>query len=391
MLLLACTPEITCGPGTTLKDQTCVVADSGAPDSETDTDTDTDTDSDTDSDTDADTDADTDSDADADPGEDGWPVQVFSPFVDATAYPTPKIADIGAETGIRYYNLGFIVSDGSCNATWGTYYSIESGPESWDGGSSYTLYDHIDSLRALGGDVAVSFGGAAGTPLAAACSDVSSLKAQIRRVVDQLDLHRIDFDVEGTWLADHNSVSRRNQAIAALQADLAGEGRSLAVWYTLPVLPSGLTADGEWLLADALDKGVGLSGVNIMTMDYGDGAAPNPSGQMGEYGIQAVEALKDQLALAYRSAGASKTDAELWPMLGTTPMIGLNDVTTELFDVEDAQQTLDFAVTNKLGMISMWSINRDHGCPDQDWVSVDCSSNAEQSGDWAYTQVWVGY
>ncbi|HND32119.1 MAG TPA: hypothetical protein PLA94_19080, partial [Myxococcota bacterium] len=84
MLLLACTPEITCGPGTTLKDQTCVVADSGAPDSETDTDTDTDTDSDTDSDTDADTDADTDSDADADPGEDGWPVQVFSPFVDAT-------------------------------------------------------------------------------------------------------------------------------------------------------------------------------------------------------------------------------------------------------------------------------------------------------------------
>jgi hypothetical protein len=60
------------------------------------------------------------------------------------------------------------------------------------------LYDEIDTLRALGGDVMVSFGGAANTPIEAACPDVDSTVAQYQRVILALDLTRIDFDVEGT-------------------------------------------------------------------------------------------------------------------------------------------------------------------------------------------------
>ena len=57
----------------------------------------------------------------------------------------------------------------------------------------------------------------------------------------------------------------------------------------------------------------------------------------------------------------------------------------------DAQQTLDFAQQQGIGMISMWSVNRDHACPTQTWVSTTCSSNPEQQSDWAYTSVWVGF
>ena len=36
-------------------------------------------------------------------------------------------------------------------------------------------------------------------------------------------------------------------------------------------------------------------GVNIMAMDYGDSAAPNPQGHMGDYAIAAANSLFTQL------------------------------------------------------------------------------------------------
>ena len=60
------------------------------------------------------------------------------------------------------------------------------------------------------------------------------------------------------------------------------------VQYTLPVLPTGLTSQGLNLLQNALTNGVNIGIVNVMTMDYGDGSAPDPDGQMGEYGIEAM-------------------------------------------------------------------------------------------------------
>ena len=52
----------------------------------------------------------------------------------------------------------------------------------------------------------------------------------------------------------------------------------LTISFTLPVLPAGLTADGINLLRDALAKGVRVGVVNLMTMDYGDSAAPGQRG-----------------------------------------------------------------------------------------------------------------
>jgi hypothetical protein len=72
-----------------------------------------------------------------------------------------------------------------------------------------------------------------------------------------------------------------------------------------------------------------------MAMDYGDSAAPNPTGNMGTYAIQAGTSLFSQLQSVY---GASKTAAQLWSRVAVTPMIGLNDVVTETFDQSAATQ-----------------------------------------------------
>ena len=63
----------------------------------------------------------------------------------------------------------------------------------------------------------------------------------------------------------------------------------LRVSYTLPVLPAGLTADGVDLLRNTVSHGVLIDVLNIMTMDYGDSAAPgggnastrNPESSLG--------------------------------------------------------------------------------------------------------------
>jgi chitinase len=156
------------------------------------------------------------------------------------------------------------------------------------------------------------------------------------------------------------SIDRRSQAIAGLQSEAAAAGKPLHVWFTLPVLPTGLTADGLYVLQSALRFGVNIAGVNIMAMDYGDSAAPNPQGKMADYAIMAAESLFTQLRGLY---GASKADAQLWGMVGVTPMIGLNDVTTEIFDQQEARELLAFAQQKGIGFLSMWSLNRDQQHP----------------------------
>lgn len=330
-----------------------------------------------------------DSDDTAPPAEDGWPARFVAPYVDATAYPTVKIGEIPAENGIYRYTLGFVVaaSPTSCDATWGTYYDLETGPSAWDGGAEYFLYDQLATLRAAGGDVMVSLGGAANTPVEAACGSVEATTAEYVRVVEALDLTRIDFDVEGAWLADDEATARRNAALVALQAWAEAEGRPLHVWFTLPTLPDGLTADGLEVVRSAVEAGVDVAGVNVMTMDYGDGAAPDPEGQMGEYGIQALESLHAQLADVWPDL----TDDERWARVGTTPMIGLNDVITEVFEVADAEETRAFAEEVGVGMIGYWSVNRDHPCAAEvEWAQSTCNGFVDV-GDWAYADVFAGY
>lgn len=271
---------------------------------------------------------------------------IAAPFVDMGAFPTPNLSQIAQNTGLRAFSMGFIVNGTSaCQATWFNAFTMSQGFAAAD----------IANLRAIGGDVKPSFGGASGTELAQSCTSVPALTAQYQSVIDAYNLTQIDFDIEGAAVADAASVDRRSQAIAALQATARSRGKALNVTLTLPVLPSGLTADGLSVVRSAINRGVILGTVNVMAMDYGDVAAPNPSGRMGEFAIQSARSLRNQLAPLL----PGKTDAQLWNLIGVTPMLGQNDVRSEIFTQTDMRQLLTFAQQQHLGELSFWDITRD--------------------------------
>jgi chitinase len=274
----------------------------------------------------------------ANPGP-GFPAQYAAPYAEMWNSPSTLMAAYNA-TGNKYYTLAFIISQGSCNA------SINGDTAITDAGWN----NAINSLRAVGGDVIASFGGASGTELGNSCTSVASLQAQYKRVVDQLNLTRIDLDIEGGSLNDTAANDRRNQALANLQQQYAAAGRTLAVDYTLPVNPTGLEANSISLLNNAKSRNLNVSVVNIMTMDYG------PAMDMGAAAIQAANALHTQLGQIWNT----KTSAQLWAMEGNTPMIGVNDTSAEVFTTGNASSLENFAAANGIQLLAFWALGRDN-------------------------------
>ncbi|RII19659.1 putative bifunctional chitinase/lysozyme precursor [Streptomyces sp. YIM 130001] len=276
----------------------------------------------------------------------------FAPFVDTSLEPAYDLLATAEETGVKEYNLAFVTSGGSCAPLWGGTTDLDNNP----------VANQIGDLRAQGGDVRVSFGGASGSELALNCASADELAAAYGKVVDAYDLTKVDFDIEGAALPDTEANTRRAQAIAQLQKDHP----DLDVSFTLPVMPEGLTQPGVDLLADAKENGVSINAVNIMAMDYG----PSYSDDMGDYAIQAATATQGQLK---ESLGLE--DAEAWKTVAITPMIGVNDVTTEIFQLDDAPQLVEFAQEKGIGWLSMWSSTRDKACEGGSTeVSPTCSS-----------------
>ena len=286
-----------------------------------------------------------------------FPSKLFAPFVDTSLYPLYDFSAANSATGLKFYILAFITNSGSCSPAWG----------GTTPANSTFLYDQINFLRSNGGDVIISFGGQAGIELAQSCTTTQTLQAAYQQVITQYKISWIDMDIEGAAIADTASVDRRNKALAALQAANPG----LKVSYTLPVLPSGLTQDGLNLLSNAKSNGVNIAVVNLMTMDYGDFAAPNPTNKMGQYAIQAVNSTRTQVQ------GLGITT-----QYGTTSMIGQNDTASEKFLLTDVPTVLSGAGSSDVSLLSMWSASRDNGgCPNQGAASPNCSGIAQSTYD----------
>ncbi len=281
---------------------------------------------------------------------------VFAPYVDMGAYPVPDLTAIATQYGVTTLNLGFMQADPDGNLAWAGLTLLEPDSEFFQ---AQQINESIAEFQAAGGQIVVSLGGVSGTTIAQTYAaqglDAQALADAYEGVIETYSLDRIDFDVEGAAVADRVSVDLRNDALAIVQQDYP----DLEIWYTLPVLPSGLTSDGVYVVQSALDAGVALDGVNVMTMDYGESAAPTtgPNAQtMGAYAIEAAESTYQQMSALYAGYGIEFS----WSMIGVTPMIGVNDITTEVFTLDDAQAVLDFANSTGLGMISFWSITRDN-------------------------------
>ncbi len=279
-----------------------------------------------------------------------WGKKVYAPYTDTCLWPNPDLTE-GSEVGVKNYVLAFIVAKSSTDPT-----------PTWGGYSAYNMThmkSAIDKLRAGGGEVMISLGGEANTPLAVAATSVDGLTAIYKQIIDAYDLTKMDFDIEGAWVWDSDSIERRSKALAKLQSDSSYD--KVEIWYTLPVNPTGLDAGGLAVVESALKNGVNLSGINIMAMCWGDNFLPSDgsAGDMGALAIQSGESTHAQLKTLFKQYGIEKTDSEIYAMLGITPMIGKNYSDRKIFTVEDTQELATWASEKGVGLLSMWSINRD--------------------------------
>ena len=111
-----------------------------------------------------------------------------------------------------------------------------------------------------------------------------------------------------------------------------------------------------------------------MAMDYG--SANDNGGQMGLSAQQAASNTHNQVV----AAGLTSS-------IGVTPMIGINDVNTEIFQLADATSLLNFAnANNYISRLSMWSVARDNGgCANQGFASPTCSGISQ--ANWAFSNI----
>lgn len=280
---------------------------------------------------------------------------IFAAYVDVTLTPTYSF---GTPEGPAQSNviLSFVVAgpNDACTPMWGGAYTLDSASSELD------VDRRIQQLRSTGGIVTVSFGGQAGTELATGCSDPDSLKKAYQSVVDRYSLTGIDLDIEGASLADADAGARRAVAIKAVQDDARAAGGHLDVWLTLPVSPTGLTADGVAVVEQMLATGVDVAGVNGMTMDFNTGVTEGEP--YSNVVLKAATALHAQVRSAYSQAGLSLDDSSAWARVGITPMIGQNDVAGEVFTLADAEVVNEFARSKGVGKVAMWSLNRDATC-----------------------------
>jgi hypothetical protein len=292
----------------------------------------------------------------------------FAPYVDTSLHPAFDLLASAGSTGVKNYNLAFVTDGGGCTPKWGGVTDL----------ASDAVAQQIGALRAKGGDVRVSFGGASGSELATTCSSADALAAAYGKAVDAYGLTKVDFDVEGGALPNTAANTRRAQAIAKLQSQHPG----LDVSYTLPVMPEGLTQDGVDLLANAKANGVEIDTVNIMAMDYG----PAYSGDMGTYAEQAATATQAQV-----KGVLGLSDSAAWNAVAVTPMIGVNDVASEIFKVDDASQLVTFAKAKGLGGLSMWSATRDKQCSGGAKPSADATCSSIVQDAFAFSKAFAAY
>jgi len=292
----------------------------------------------------------------------GGSVGKVAPYVDMSNNEEPML-NSAAQAGLKSYTAAFVISSG-CNPIWGDTLAVDNDP---------TMTQEIATAKADGASPIISFGGAGGTELAMACTTESSLQAAYQEVINTLGVNHIDFDIEGApldYTADNNL---RFEAINGLEAANPG----LVVSVTLPVLPTGLAADGVAFLNLAKQDGTRIDLVNVMAMDYGSSF----TGDMGQEAIQAAESTLTQAKADWPS--------DTYANIGVTPMIGQNDTSGESFSEADAQTLVSWADTAHLGRLAFWSVDRDQSCSGGVSGLPSCSEISQQPLD--FTKIFDSY
>lgn len=294
----------------------------------------------------------------------------FMPFIDMTNWP-PYDPQTAIDQGVKDFTFSFVNSAGACSPRWGTFdnYPI-------DENATLKILQKLQAVRVNGGDVMISFGGAAAgnKELAQTCSDASSLAVAYQEVIDKTGVKMINFDIEGDNANNAVAITRRLDALQIIQ----NNNPDVEISFTLAVMPDGLPNSGINILNEAITKGIQFTMVDLMLMDYGSTYPADVKGEMkmAQYSIQALDAVNAQL----KSMLAGKEDkfpkdpnGEYYNLLGAIPMIGRNDTLNEYFYKDDVQRLVEYCNINGVKMTSQWSLNRDK--------PIDAANNESETSE----------
>jgi hypothetical protein len=267
-------------------------------------------------------------------------------------------------TGIKYFTLAFMLSDGGCNPKW-------DGDRPLTGGDDQAK---INAIRGAGGDVIVSFGGWSGNKLGEKCSSASALAGAYQKVIDAYRLKAIDVDIEATEFSNGTVRQRVINALKTIKTNNPG----IKTFITFGTTPSGPDSTGKDLINKGAAAGLDNDGWTIMPFDFG-----GHTGTMGAASVSAAEGLKNAVKSAY---GYSDTVA--YSKIGISSMNGKTDEDDETVTTADFQTILAYAQQHHIARLTFWSINRDRACgagTDAD----SCSGVSQQP--YAYTKILVQY
>jgi hypothetical protein len=283
------------------------------------------------------------------------PVEMAAPYEYlGWGEPQPP-ATVMAESGIEDLTMAFVLSHGKCNPEW-------DGARPLLGGVDESA---IESIRAAGGDVDVSFGGWSGKKLGNSCKTVSALAAAYQKVIGAYSLKAIDIDIEHGEVRGKKVRKRVIEALAQVQT--ANPGIDISV--TFGTEESGPEGAGLSLIEDAAAIGFQPTAWTIMPFDFGP-----PKTDMGHASIRALEGLATDIAGAFH-AGASS-------------MNGKTDESSETVSSQNFRTLLEFAQQKHLARLSFWSVNRDRPCGKL--KGEDECSGIEQ-GPYEFTDLLAGY
>ena len=291
--------------------------------------------------------------ASAGPAAGALPVHVFAPYFEA--YNGDNPVTLSQQSGAKYLVFAFIqtAKKGSCTAYWNG--DIKQPL------TQATFGSDIAAIQAAGGDVIASFGGYAadstGTDIADSCSTVNAIAGVYEHVITTYNLTRIDLDIEANSLTATAGITRRDEAVAQVEAWAKTHKRTVQFSYTLPSATTGLGATGLNVVKNAKAKAVTITAVNAMTFDYYTGT-PH---EMATDTETAGQGLYNQLKALYPADSA----AQLWGMIGITEMPGIDDYgAAETFTQADATTVLKWAEAKGIDTLSFWALQRDNGgCP----------------------------
>ncbi|MFI6344099.1 chitinase [Streptomyces sp. NPDC050560] len=287
-----------------------------------------------------------------------------APYLMPLSNNPPDAKTIMDASGLKAFQLAFILAGNGCTPTWDGAMSLES---------DNAIGEIIYGLRVKGGDVSVSFGGYGGTKLGETCATPEATAAAYQKVVSRYGLHAVDFDLEEPEYENAKAIHNEIGAAKILQRNNPG----LYISVTTAATPTGTGWFGQQMLNEAKKQGFTPDNFSIMPFDGGfNGASAQTAALTAFNGVLRKTFGWDE-ATAYAHEGFSG-------------MNGRSD-SGEMFPQSAFRTVLDFAKSHKMARYTFWSLNRDRPCnpPSGETTSGVCSSVPQK--DWEFAKYSVEF